>query len=214
MKTFRILFALMVLGSFAYGIDLGLNKSFLISDGEVQGDGIATVNGNIKIGNNCRVRGTCSSVNGVIDVGVNSEVKHLQTVNGPISIDEKTHVRRDVKSVNGPVRCREGVEIKGSIKTVNGPIDLSRTHVFEDVTTYNGNLDFDHESIVEGDVVINDSHHGSHDRRRDPIIINVKGHSKIMGDLIVEDEEIQVKVYLIDGGEIMGQVYNAEVINR
>ena len=44
--------------------------------------------------------------------------------------------------------------------------------------------------------------------------IELSGESVVEGDIIVEDRDIEVQVYLLDDSKVLGRVKNAEVINK
>jgi hypothetical protein len=209
MKKVLSCLAVLSLATPLLAIDLGINKSIYIQDGERKSDGISTVNGCIIIGKKCKVRGSCRSVNGMISVGQASEVKRLETVNGGIRLDPGVRVLRDIKSVNGPVECRDGVVVLGSIKSVNGPINLSNTKVDHDVSTYHGNISLENETTIDGDIIIKDGK--GHDRHKKPLYIRITDQSVVHGDIIVENDDLKVVVQLTSGGKVKGQIQNAVV---
>ena len=54
---------------------------------------------------------------------------------------------------------------------------------------------------------------GNSDRHR-RLTIELSGESVVEGDIIVEDRDIEVQVYLLDDSKVLGRVKNAEVINK
>jgi hypothetical protein len=50
--------------------------------------------------------------------------------------------------------------------------------------------------------------------RDGPLVVRIDGGSTLEGDLIVEDADLDVKVYLRSGGRILGEVRNAELIRE
>ena len=209
MKKLLSCLGVLFLATSLFALDLGVNKSIYVQDGEKKSDGISTVNGCIIIGKKCKVRGSCRSVNGMISVGQASEVKRLETVNGGIRVDHGVRVLRDIKSVNGPVECRDGVVVLGSIRSVNGPINLSNTKVDNDLSTYHGNISLEKESTVGGDIIIKDGK--GHDRHKKPLYIRITDRSVVRGDIIVEDDDLKVVVQLKRGGKVQGHIYHAVV---
>lgn len=192
--------------------NFSVNQTIHIQDDETKHSSINTVNGNIIIGNRCDIQGKCRSVNGNIDVGHDSRVKELQTVNGGIRIDSDTIVKRDVESVNGSVTCESGVAVKGDISTINGRVKLCNSEVSHDITTINGDITLKEKSIVRGDIVIKDNKGRSKSKRA--LEIRLSNESVVEGDIIVKDRDIKVEVYLSDGSKVLGRVRNAEVIEE
>ncbi|NIR48755.1 hypothetical protein GWO43_09990 [candidate division KSB1 bacterium] len=192
--------------------NLSINKTVRVRDGETRNSGINTVNGGIIIGDNCEVRGDCHSVNGKIDVGRNSKVEELQTVNGGIRIDEGSMVYGSLESVNGSVTCDAGVTVEDEINTINGKIRLYNTRVEENITTINGDISLKEKSVVVGDIIIKDSKGTSGDRRR--LRITLEGESVVEGDIMVKEADIDVEVILSGDSKVMGRIENAEVIEE
>ena len=192
--------------------NVNVNKTISISDGETVRGSQNTVNGSIIIGTGCEVRGDCRSVNGRIEIGKNSQVKDLQTVNGGISVGSKAIVIGDIESVNGTVKCESDVSIEGEISTVNGMIEIESTEVIKNIHTYNGNITLKEKSKVQGDIVIQ-KNRGDSDFRG-PLIIKIINGSVVDGDIIVEEEDIEVQVYLSGGGKVNGTIENAKVIKE
>jgi DUF4097 and DUF4098 domain-containing protein YvlB len=209
MKKIFSCLAFLSLAPSLFAIELGINKSIYVQDGQKKSDGISTVNGCIVIGKKCRVQGSCRSVNGLITVGRASEVKRLETVNGGIRVDPGVRVLKDIKSVNGPIECRDAVSVHGSIKSVNGPISLSNTKVEGDLSTYHGNISLEKETQIDGDVIIKDSK--GRDRHKKPLYIRITDHSVVHGDIMVEDDDLKVVVQLRGGGKVRGHIYHAVV---
>lgn len=118
----------------------------------------------------------------------------------------------DVNSVNGSIRCDSGVYIKGSIGTINGEIELDKTEVRHDITTINGNITLNDSSCVSGDIIVKGKRGHSDSTRR--LKITIKDNSVVEGDIIGRDEDIDVAVYLTNGGKVLASVEGAEVIKK
>lgn len=224
-----VLFLVVIL--FIPGCNLSVNRSIYIDDGETVNSSQRTVNGSIIIGSDCKVRGSCATVNGRIKVGSNSEVRGLKTVNMGITVGDNSYVDGSVATVNGSINCKAGVRvdgdtstINGSIKcdtgvkvngeasTINGKIDLKKATIKEDVKTHNGNITLTDGSIVYGDIIIRKSR--SFFRRLRRLKIRIAEDSVVKGDIIVKDDDLEVKVYLSSGGKVIGRIRNAEVIKE
>jgi hypothetical protein len=211
------------------GCNMSVNKSSHFQDGETVDYGPKSVNGSITVGNKCIVKGSCSTVNGSIDVGFDCEMKGLKTVNSGISVGKNTVIDGDIKTVNGSIECSEkvkvegevscingsidcdsGVFVRGKISNINGDIDLINTIVKEDISTHNGNISLSQNSLVEGDIIIKDSHNS----RRHRLTITLSGNSTVKGDIIVKNEDVDVTVYLSKGCKIEGKVEGAAVVEK
>jgi hypothetical protein len=83
--------------------------------------------------------------------------------------------------------------------------------VQRDVRTVNGYIELRDKSVVKGDIVIKDKM-GVSTRTR-PIEIVVTGGSVIEGDIVVK-RNVDVRLILLDGGKVLGQVDGAEVIDK
>ena len=162
--------------------------------------------------NRCVVRGSSRSVNGRIQVGRESEVEDLQTVNGKIRIAKDVKIDGDIESVNGSVRCGVGVKVDGRITTINGRIELDHTTVERDIHTTNGDITLEDKTKVKGDIVIEGKKGRGRDYRR--LNIRISGGSIVEGKIIVKDRRRDVRVYLSNGGRVLGEVEHAEVINE
>ncbi len=190
--------------------DVGVNKTIYVEDGETRRGGINSVNGGIIVGRDCTLLGSSRTVNGRIEIGPGSRVEDLQSVNGSIDLYENVVVNGDVETVNGNLFCGAGTEVEGSVQSINGRIRLDGAVVQRDVKTINGDITLENASTVKGDVVIKGRSRGG---SRDQVIVRII-HSTVEGDFIVEDENLNVRVYLGDGGKILGKIANAEVVEE
>jgi hypothetical protein len=88
---------------------------------------------------------------------------------------------------------------------------LVHTIVQRDVQTVNGDIELRDNSVVKGNIVIEDKMDVS--KRQRPIEIEVTGGSIIEGDVVVK-RNVEVRLILRDGGKVLGQVDGAEVIDN
>jgi hypothetical protein len=191
-----------------------VNKNVDLPDGTRTGRGFNTVNGSIRLGADCSVRGECRSVNGSIDVGARTRVGALKSVNGSVSLAADAEVERSVAVVNGGVRLDAGARVRGDVKTINGRVDLDSASIGKNVVTFNGDIRLDRASLVWGDVRIKRSKNGNRDRI-DTLFVEIAGGSVLKGGVTVErDPQIEVRVVLSGGGRVEGPVRGAEVVNR
>ncbi len=187
-----------------------INAPIRVGDGETRSGGLSTVNGGITVGSDATVGGSCKSVNGGIKIGERSRVGGIKAVNGPIRVGREVQVDGGVDSVNGPVSLDRGTRVAGGVETINGPIELTGAIVDLDLRTVNGSIGLHEQSVVKGDIVIEDKLGNS--RRRHPLEIEITGGSVVEGDLIVEDQDLEVRVLLRDGGKVLGRVENAQIV--
>jgi DUF4097 and DUF4098 domain-containing protein YvlB len=212
MKQILLSALMLIFSGLTSAIDLGINSSIRITDGEKRSDGCATVNGSITIGSDCIVGGSCSTVNGQITVGNNTKAYQLQTVNGGIEIGTDVEVKDDVQTVNGNIRIDKNGKIYGDVSTVNGDIDLISTVVEHGISTHNGDINLVEGSVVKEDIIIKESH-GNSDRHK-PLEITISDKSVVQGDILVQEDDIEVIVYLEKGGKVLGKVDGAKVIEQ
>ena len=99
-----------------------------------------------------------------------------------------------------------------SIKLLRPISEIENTVVEEDITTFDADIRLDNRSRVEGDIIIRRSpdDHGRHRQVR----IEITGGSVVMGDILNRDENVDVRVYLSDGGRVEGRVRDVEIIRR
>lgn len=198
------------------GCNVSVNKGVNVPDGTRSGHGYTSVNGSVRIGTDCVIRGVCRSVNGSIEVGTGSTVRKVQSVNGSILVMEAARIREAVEAVNGGVEMEPTAEA-AAVKMVNGPVSLDSAMVSGSISTYNGNITLDNGSIVRGDIRIKRRRHGHNDNGWDkekPLIIEIMNRSSVQGDVIVVDPEQKVDLILSGGGEVKGRVENVNVIRK
>ncbi|MFQ5675608.1 MAG: hypothetical protein ACE5G1_06885 [bacterium] len=209
----KLVFALALFGAILnLACGIGINKTVHIEDGDTHRGSINSVNGGIIIGKNAVLRGTGRSVNGRIEVGDGSEAQDLQTVNGRIRIGREVRIDGDVESVNGSIRSRAGTTIDGKVAAINGRIELERTIVERDIHTTNGDVTLSDNTRIKGDIVVEGRGKNFGDRVR--VDIRISGNSVVEGDVIVDDKKKDVRVYLSDGGKVLGEIKDAEVIKE
>lgn len=195
----------------AFACGVNVNKSITIKDGETVRKSLNVINGIIKIGNDCKIEGEVRTVNGAIWIGDRTEAKGVESVNGQISIGDSCYIRNTVKVVNGSISCGKGTEIRGSVKTLNGNISLTGVYVRDNVATINGNIKLEKGTIVDRDIVIKNND-GKFDEEFERKIF-IRDSSVVRGDILVDDERLNVVVYLENGGKVLGRVKNAEIIS-
>jgi hypothetical protein len=189
-----------------------VNSPIRIGDGETVSGSLSTGNGTITVGTDTTIGGTCRAVNGLVDIGARTRVEGLTTVNGSIRTHEGVRVEGEVESVNGPIRLGDGTEVEGDVSTINGAIEMVATTAMRDVMTVNGDVRLLRRSVVRGDVVIKDKMGSS--SRNQPLRIEIAEGSTVEGSIIVEDEDLDVRVILRGGGSVTGSIKGAEVVNE
>ncbi len=185
-----------------------VNKSIHIGEGERHSGGLSSVNGSITIDEGAHISGSCKTVNGSIRVAEECRIRNLQSVNGSIRVAEEVEIESDIETVNGSINCDEGVQINGDVQTVNGSIKLKNTHVDKGISTYNGSVTLTERTVVRKDIIVKDA--TGHNNRRDPLKIIVD-NSTVEGDIINREEDIEVIVYLRNGGRVNGEIVDAIV---
>ena len=190
------------------GCNAAVNRSIALGDGKTVRFSHHAVNGCITIGSDCDVRATCESVNGVITVGPDSRVRTLQAVNGQIDLRERVIVQGNVDSVNGSIRCSPGVKVERGVSSFNGKVELAGTTVARDIKTHDSDVALLRGSIVEGSIIVR-RHRDSDSRRR--VEIRVTDGSLVKGDVVVQDPDAEVAVYLSNDGRVQGRIEGATV---
>ena len=130
----------------------------------------------------------------------------------PIAGRDNVKIDGDIESVNGSIRCRAGVNVDGRITAINGRIELERTTVERDIHTTNGDITLEDNTKVKGDIVVEGKKGSGRDYNH--LDIKISGNSVVEGKIIVKDRRRNVRVYLSNGGRVLGEVENAEVINE
>lgn len=189
-----------------------INKSIHVEDGAIKVDDLSSVNGSIKIGENCQVRGSCSTVNGSITVDDKSVVEDVSSVNGSVRIGQDCTIEGDAQTVNGDIYIEAGTKVEGEVQSVNGKIELEGVDVRRNLETINGGITLADKTIVGGDIIVKDNKGTSSRKRR--LKIYLENKSVVEGDVVVEDRDIEVTVYISGGSEVKGEVINAEVVRR
>lgn len=211
LSFFLLLFSMFITLT-ACGGDVAVNQSIVVEDGEVRTGSLSSVNGNITVGENCEIRGDCQSVNGRIRIGNNSSVQDLNSVNGSIDIGESVKVEGDASTVNGGIYFSPGCEITGTVTTINGKVELTNSRVRRNIETVNGDVELLKKSVVEGSIIVEETHGNSGKDRK--ITIRLADESVVEGDILVKDERVEVKVYLSGGSKVVGNIKNAMVFNE
>jgi hypothetical protein len=192
--------------------DVGVNRDIRVSDGTTRNRGARSVNGNVRVGSDCRVRGECMSVNGSIEVGERSMVRGIRTVNGSVSLGAGSQVKREVQMINGSLDMEPGAEVERGVKAINGPVHLDSAVVRGGVVTFNSDIYLNHGSRIEGDIRVRqtkDSHRDTERRQ----VIEITGGSVVEGNIRVYKDQ-QVDVILTDGGRVTGKILNANLIQK
>lgn len=192
------------------GCDININKNITIADG-TSSSGAATVNGNIKIGSECIITGSCKTVNGNITVRQKTKLSSLHTVNGYISLEREVEASGDIETINGYITCHEGARVEGTLSTINGNISCSSTEVSRDLKTWNGNIDLKNNSTIKGNVIIEGS---ASDHLNKTLYVRLSEHSVIKGDILVKDKDRLVKVILTNQSRVEGKIVNAELVKN
>jgi len=211
MKRQLCILSILILATALPAAATGINSSIHIESGMTVDEDLSTLNGQIRIDDGATVRGDAESVNGSVEVGRNVRVEGVASVNGDVEIGEGTVVDGDVETVNGSISMEFGSHAR-EVGTVNGSVELNGAEVEDDVTTYNGDVTLRDGANVGGDIRISEVNSRSNRRGR-PLRIYVEGGSSVQGSVIVEDEDLEVEVYL-RGGTVAGEIRGATVIEK
>ncbi len=211
----RFSFYILLILSFVACGNIEVNQNIEIADGKRHKDDITTVNGSITIGKDCEILGSCQSINGNIEIGSRSVVQDVSSVNGRILIGKDVRVRGDVNSINGELTIKSGSVISRSIDVLNQNIKITGSEVGGDISIKNGDIFLREKTTVNGSILVNtESILEIEGSQRQSAIVEISGGSVVKGDIDVGDRAIEVKVRLIDGGKVLGEVLNAEIIDK
>ncbi len=108
-----------------------------VKDGEYAGD-LENNSGNITVGRDAKIQAV-DIINGNIEIGEFSEVYSLENVNGHIDVGNSVIITRSIETVNGDINIQQGVHIGANLIASNGKVTLAQ------------------KSVVEGDIIFEDS---------------------------------------------------------
>ncbi|MGB5491056.1 MAG: hypothetical protein WBM76_09555 [Woeseiaceae bacterium] len=215
--TFTVGLLIMLLAVPALGATV--NKSVKVEAG-AEASGATSVNGSISVGENARVTGNVKTVNGTIRVDegatiekastVNGAVRiargvqshSLNTVNGSIKVGEQSNVKGAVAAVNGRITIESGSKVTDDVSNVNGQIELAGAEVGGNLKTVNGDVSLEDESVVKGDLIVeeNSGWGWGKSKSRKPRIVIGPG-SRVEGKIILKRE---VELFISDSAEVGG----------
>ena len=186
-----------------------INRPIHIADGSQVSRMLSSVNGSIDIGKACEINGSCHTINGSIKIDDGTRVDgKVASINGSIRIGSNVIIDGSSKAVNGSVTCGPGARIGGNVSTVNGCITLTGTTVDRNLVTYNGRISLMKGTQIVGNVIIREAEGNF---RRSPLKITLGGKSVIHGDIINENPELTVKVEVLEGSAVKGEIVKCEV---
>jgi DUF4097 and DUF4098 domain-containing protein YvlB len=215
------------ISSLAYG-QSSVSKDIHIAKDKKSSRNVSTVSGDIFVGNGAFLKGEISAVSGDISIGSKATVQNIEVVSGDVSIGkgattknlevvsgdihlyERSKVDGSIETVSGDVNCDSGSDIREYITTVSGDVELDDSRLRGYLRTVSGDISLFNGSIVEGDIII--------DRKPDLVIyhdnklkIMIDMNSIVKGSILVKEPNSNVIVYLANGGEVKGEIVNAEV---
>ncbi|MGI9236617.1 MAG: hypothetical protein ACR2QZ_04430 [Woeseiaceae bacterium] len=215
--TFTIGLLVMLLAVPAMGATI--NKSVKVEPG-AEASGATSVNGSISVGEDAMVTGNVKTVNGTIRVdagatiekastvnggiriarGVQSE--SLNTVNGSIKVGEQAVVDGEIAAVNGRITIDSGSKVADKVSNVNGQIELTGAEVGGDLKTVNGDVHLEDESVVKGDLIVeeNNSWGWGKSKSRKPRIVIGPG-SRVDGKIILKRK---VELFISESAKVGG----------
>jgi len=215
--VFTIGLLIMLLSVPALGASV--NKSVKVPPG-TEASGATSVNGSISVGEDAIVTGNVKTVNGTIRVdagatiekastvngairiarGVQSE--SLSTVNGSIKVADEVAVDGEVQAVNGRITIDTGSAVAGDLSNVNGEIELTGAEVGGTLSTVNGDVTLEDQSVVKGDLVVeeNKSWGWGKSKSRQPRIVIGPG-SRVEGTIVLKRK---VKLFISESASVGG----------
>ncbi len=130
-------------------------RDITISSGETMAD-LSSVNGNIELQQGA-VAGEVTTVNGTVRIKDDVAIKSVHSVNGAVYVGSDVRVTASITTVNGDIRVESGVEIGESLESVNGTIAISSSRIGRAIETINGDISIIKGSVVEADIVFQES---------------------------------------------------------
>lgn len=179
-----------------------VNGSISVGDNAVVTGGLKTVNGQIRVDSGATIE-SATTVNGSVRISENVRTGSLTTVNGSVTLGAGSSADGEVKAVNGRLTLESGAMVSGDVSNVNGEIDLSGATVGGDLTTVTGDVELADQSILRGDLVVEEPSGWSFNRdskRRKPRIVIGPG-SRIEGKIRLERE---VELFISETAQVGG----------
>ncbi len=190
--------------------DVQINKDFNIPDNTKVKKDLITVNGDINIGKNCIVGGDLNTVNGVIKIQELSHVKaYVQAVTGSIIIEENVTIEGDISTMTGTIEINSS-SVLGNVSNISGDIEFSQTNLTGDLISNFGNITLTNNTVIDGSIIIKENEEIPEKLRNVKVVI--ADSSVVQGDLINDNREVIVVVYVEEGSSISGEIIDADVV--
>ncbi|KAA3617802.1 MAG: hypothetical protein D8M58_00360 [Calditrichaeota bacterium] len=197
---------------FLVSCDVNINKDFVIPDNTTVENDLISVNGNINIGENCIVEANLSTVNGNIEIKKFTRIESsIQTVNGNISIIEKVKVDGDITSLTGLIEINNSTVV-GNVSNISGDIEVNKIELDGDLISNFGKITIENNSEINGSVVIKANDEIPEKLRNVKIIIS--DSSVIQGDLVNDNRDVIVSVFIEEGSSIYGEIIDADLVDQ
>lgn len=186
------------------------NETVYVDDGETLRNDVRVVNGGIIIGNNAKVKGSCTVINGSVHIGNDSYTQSITSVNGGVEIGRNSKIDDEISCVNGSVTLGLKSEA-GEINAINGDIDLKGAVVLNDLFIANGDILLTDGAEVKGDIVVKGGENEGEKRRVD---ISLKNGSVVHGSIYAEDRGVEIRINLSSDSKVHGDIEDAEIIYK
>lgn len=196
-----------VLILFLVSCKVSINEVIRIADNTTVSKNLSTVNGNVYIGSDCRVDAKINTVNGSVEINDNCQVSGpVKTINGKIIVGSNCSVADDLKTINGNIEANKGSVFGGNIATINGDIVLQGVSVKKNLHSYYGDITLLNNSLIKGDIIIEDGEDHSEKIKNLSILID---SSAVEGNIEVLEKDIRVSVKAVNGGKVSGKIIGA-----
>ncbi len=230
MKAITKILTVILLSGFSTGLSAQttVSQDIYIVKGAESRRAISTVSGDISIGSVANIKSNISTVSGDIEIGAKAKVEQVATVSGDISVGKgaRTHsletvsgdihlysrsdVLGSIETVSGDLICDTGCDIRKGMITVSGDIELDDTRLRGNLKTVSGDISLFNGAVIDGDIIISRKRNFmSGTMGKLEVIIDM--NSIVKGNIRVEESETNVMVYLTNGGQVKGEIINAEV---
>ena len=190
MKTLPSLAITLSLALLGSGCVMSIDKDYKIGDGETRNKDFYTVDGNIDVGVNTKI-GAAKTVDGDITISEGCITRTLATVDGNIKLAASVLVDGSLNTVDGNVTVAEHCEITGSIRTIDGKIEIKGSSIKGDVRIASGEILLN-GSQVEGSIIVKKTPRSSESRA----LIDI-GPDSVVDSIIVKasSEKVSLRIH-------------------
>jgi cytoskeletal protein CcmA (bactofilin family) len=118
----------------------------------------------------------------------------LTTVNGTVRVGKQSTVDGEIEAVNGKISVDVGSAVRKGVSNVNGHIELTGSEVGGDVMTVTGDISLADSAVVKGDLVVEKPSNwgwGKSNNRKPRIVI---GPGSVVEGVIRLEREVELYI--------------------